>query len=299
MMVVGPFLFRLADNANMSAEVDASFPTAPCGCPQKVVGRQETQATFEGLSPMKMFIPIVSLNTKNSIYASVTKPSTNRQASASPPQQTTDPPEIEAIRREHSVKFNENWQKTTFPILFAQFTPRIGIAGPGAELVGAFPPAPVPVAVLESPRLNFRFERSQYVSVRAHSGLEKGDLEHFILYIHGIHVPGAVNPLQGEGRLAVTVYSFLRTTSLCLFHLGLSSLAQGQGKEDVGLRELLLHYQNFDAMGYRQDAIILPIESIESVEAVNPTTLGPFEAVQYIVDPPGGHLLSASHATQD
>lgn len=249
---------------------------------------------------MGTYIPLVSLNTKNSIYASITKPSNpNRPVSASPPQQTTDPPEIEAIRCEHSVKFNENFQKTTFPVLFAQFTPRIGIAGPGAELVGAFPPpVPVAVAVLESPRLNFRFERSQYVSVRAHLGLGEGDAEQFILYIHGIHVPSAMNPLQGEGRLTVTVFSFLRTTSLCLFHLGLSSLAQGQGKEDVGLRELLLHYQNFDAMGHRQDAIIFPIESIESVEAINPISLGPFEAVQYTVDPPGEHPLSTSHATQ-
>lgn len=287
-MVVRSPSFSLVGNANMSAEVDTSSLTAPCGCPQKVVGRQETQATFEGLSPMETHIPFVSLNAKNSIYASVTKPSTPSQpTAASPAQQETDPPEIESIRREHLFKFNENWQKTTFPVLFAQFTPRTGITGSGSELIGAFPP--VPVAVLESSRLNFRFERCQYVSVQAHSGVGEGDVEQFILYIHGIHVPGAMNLLHGEGRLTVTAFSFLRTTSLCLFHLGLSSLAQGQGKEDVGLRELLLHYQNFDEMGYRQDAIIFPIESIVSVEAINPATLGPFEAVQYTVDPPGEH----------
>ena len=237
---------------------------------------------------METHISVVSLNSKNSIYASATKPSTSNQpTAASLAQQETDPPEIESICREHSFIFNENWQKTTFPVLFAQFTPRIGIIGPGSELINTFPP--VPVAVLESPRLNFRFERAQYVSVRAHSGLR--DVEHFILYVHGIHVPSAMSPLPGEGRLTVTAFSFLRTTSLCLFHLGLSSLAQGQGKDEVGLRELLLHYQNFDAMGYRQDAIIFPIESIESVEAINPATLGPFDAVQYTVDPPGEHNI--------
>lgn len=272
--------------------MNTSSPTAPCGCPQTFVGRQETQAAFDGLSPDDTFIPSVALNAKGSIYAvPIIKDPEELASQAS----ETELLHIERVRREHAFNLNENWNKTNFPVLFAQFTPRIGSIVPSADQIVC---PPVPVAVFENPRLPFRFERCQYVKARMRGSTQE-DREQFILYIHAIHVPGAMSPMQGEGRLTVTVYSFLRTTPICLFHLGLTALAQDRGKEDVGLKELLLHFQNFDVMGSRQDAIVLSIESIESVEAVDSRALGAFEAVQYTVDPPGKYHIYPSQPVLD
>lgn len=271
------------------------FDKAPCGCWQKVIPQGQLMATFSNLDPSLRYMPMVALNTTGSIYGVPpapiqpkgilqTQPQAHVQAQAQaqtpypevPCAALTNPSPEGFTNNQPTPDFWETWQKTNYPIIFGLFAPRYG--SPFAHNN----PTRRPVASYQNDRLRYRFERHQHVVATIRGAVPPGPVEtrHFLLYVHGVYPPE--RPEEGEGHVLVTMFSFLRTTSFCLFQVGLANDAR------VGLRELLLHFRDFDAMGSRQDAIVVPVRDFVSVEGVSPFCLGLFESVVYTVDPPPG-----------
>lgn len=270
---------------------------APCGCWQKVIPQGQLIATFSNLDSSRKYMPMVALNTTSSIYGVPPTPIQPRATVQAQPQaqtqaqaQTQNPevpctaltnPSPEGFRsNQPTPDFWETWQKTNYPVIFGLFAPRYG--SPFAHNN----PTRRPVASYQNDRLRYRFERHQHVVATIRGAVPPGPVEtrHFLLYVHGVYPPET--PDEGEGHVLVTMFSFLRTTSFCLFQVGLANDAR------VGLRELLLHFRDFDAMGSRQDAIVVPVREFVSVEGVSPFCLGQFESVVYTVDPPPGISVS-------
>lgn len=168
----------------------------------------------------------------------------------------------------------ESWQNEKFPLLFAKFTPAYGCGlAPGRN------PQFNPAAVGGSSRLNFSFERHQYISVQYKEYHPVSpQLVSYVLYVYGVQP--CTGEDEDEGSLIVTMYSNLRTTELWQFQAGLSD------EHNVGMRELLLHYWNFESMGTRQDAVVIPINKIAAVYPVLPAMLGNFESIVHTVDMP-------------
>lgn len=246
--------------------IDTGFATAPCGCPQKYTDDKRLQAIFK-LPPGENYIPMVALKKPGTLYSVPPTPQVVSERMAN------TPPGQNLI---HSLR--ESWQKEKFPLLFTQFTPPYGSGlAPGRN------PRFNPAAVGHSARLNFRFERHQYINVRYDEYHPAGpQTTSYVLYVYGVQPGTGVND---EGWLVVTVYSFLRTTELWQFQMGLA------GEQSVGLRELLLHYWNFENMGTRQDAVVLPISKIVAVHPVASALLGSFESIVHTVDLPGTYVL--------
>lgn len=167
----------------------------------------------------------------------------------------------------------ESWQKEKFPLLFTQFTPPYGNGlAPGRH------PQSSLAAVGHSSRLGVRFERHRYLSVMYDEYHHAGPMTaSYILYVYGVQPGTGIND---EGSLIATVYSFLKTTELWQCHGGLSD------EPSVGLSELLLHYWNFESMGTRHDAVVLPISKIITALPVAPALLGSFESIAHTVDLP-------------
>lgn len=287
------------------------FLTAPCGCPQKTV-RQRLLAVFGHalLDPNTRYVPMVALNKPGSIYG--TPPAPVSIAGPGPelpnpnpnPNPSSPDPDLGVSPGSLMRSFRESWQTTAFPVLFGLFTPPYGdgdgdgvdtapAQGSGSSTTGAGATSGMrPVAVGENDRLGFRFERHRYIIVHVRG---TGPLEsrRYLLYVHGVCPVQAAGTGTGtdpnEGSLLVTVFSFLRTTSLCMFNVGLACDPR------IGLRELLLHYSDVENMGLRQDAVAVPIGSILSVQTVSPRLLGAFDEVVYTVDVPPG--MSRPHCT--
>lgn len=57
-----------------------------------------------------------------------------------------------------------------------------------------------------------------------------------------------------------------------------------KGHPEIDEKELLLHFNDVDFMGQKNDARLIAIEDITVVNAVGLDLLGPSEAVQYTVD---------------
>lgn len=268
------------------------FGTAPCGCPQRYVHQQRLLAVFENhdLNPSERYIPMVALDKKGSIYGVPPAPVAVTASDEGPLQPSPDDDVNDVVNSDLMRTFRESWQKTCFPVIFGLFTPPYGA---GLAMSSSSSPSPSPGSVIrpaavgENDRLAFRFERHQYIIVQTrHPGSQ--DTTRYILYVHGVIPPqqqqGGGGGADDEGSLVVTMFSFLRTTSLCLFHVGLA------GDEQIGLRELLLHYWNFENMGQRQDAVVIPTRDIVIVEPVAARMLSTFEDVAYTVDVPPGTL---------
>lgn len=270
---------------------------APCGCWQKVIPQGQLIATFSNLDSSRKYMPMVALNATSSIYGVPPTPiqpratvQAQQQAQTQAQAQAQNPevpctaltnPSPEGFRsNQPTPDFWETWQKTNYPVIFGLFAPRYG--SPFAHNN----PSRRPVASYQNDRLRYRFERHQHVVATIRGAVPPGPVEtrHFLLYVHGVYPPET--PDEGEGHVLVTMFSFLRTTSFCLFQVGLANDAR------VGLRELLLHFRDFDAMGSRQDAIVVPVREFVSVEGVSPFCLGQFESVVYTVDPPPGISVS-------
>lgn len=284
------------------------FDMVPCGCAQKVIPQGQLMATFGNLDPSLRYMPMVALNTANSIYgvppapihpkAVQTQPQAQLQAQKQVQTQVQTQAQTQAQVQDPQVPctaltnpspgslgntnnqptqdFWETWQKTNYPIIFGLFSPRYGSIFAHAN------PTRRPVASYQNDRLRYRFDRHQHIVATIRGAVLPGPVEtrHYLLYVHGVYSPE--RPEEGEGHVLATMFSFLRTTSFCLFQVGLASDAR------VGLRELVLHFKDFDAMGSRQDAIVVPVRDFVSVEGVSPFCLGVFESVLYTVDPPPG-----------
>lgn len=280
----------LHNQAYQSQESDK----APCGCWQKVIPQGQLIATFSNLDSSRKYMPMVALNATSSIYGVPPVPiqpkaTVQTQSQAQAQTQTQNPevpctaltnPSPEGFSNQPTPDFWETWQKTNYPVIFGLFAPRYG--SPFAHNN----PTRRPVASYQNDRLRYRFERHQHVVATIRGAVPPGPVEtrHFLLYVHGVYPPE--KPDEGEGHVLVTMFSFLRTTSFCLFQVGLANDAR------VGLRELLLHFRDSDAMGTRQDAIVVPVREFVSVEGVSPFCLGQFESVVYTVDPPPGIPIS-------
>ena len=112
-----------------------------------------------------------------------------------------------------------------------------------------------PVETLESVRLNWRFERDDYVKVAITSPDSLGKIP-CCLRIHGIYLPNQLGT-DDEGSLLVSRYSFNN----------LSPIMDISG-EDYAINEVYLEFKEFDSMGQRQDASLLPIKRIVDPQSV-------------------------------
>lgn len=96
--------------------------------------------------------------------------------------------------------------------------------------------------------------------------------EHFryVLYLRANFAP--VPNVEGdEGSLLVTQFSYLHESSIFrLEHVM-------ERNTDLYDKELLLHFHNFRSMGEENDATVIPVQDIVSVQQVEINLLGPRE----------------------
>lgn len=107
----------------------------------------------------------------------------------------------------------------------------------------------------------------------------------YVLHVRGIFPPASESP-EDEGSLLATQYSFLRRTPVFRLEHVMERIS------NIDDKELLLHFQDFDSMGERNDATVIPVKDIIDVNLVEIDQLGPFERLQYTVDIPDGEYSS-------
>lgn len=146
---------------------------------------------------------------------------------------------------------------------------------------------PRPLAVFENRRLHRIFERDEYAMVIMKCTHRQHETLRYMLHVRSIFPAGSDNP-EDECSLLVTQCSFLRRTPVSRFEHVMDRSLQINGKE------LLLHFQDFDSMGERNDATIIPIKDIIDVKPVEIDLLGPLERLQYRVDIPRGEYFLLS-----
>lgn len=95
----------------------------------------------------------------------------------------------------------------------------------------------------------------------------------YILRVHGIIPASEFAPQEDEGQIVATQYSFLNRS----VHLKEISATE----QEISQKELLLHFKDFECMGERFDATLVPICDIVEVYV-----LGPYDTLQYVVDIP-------------
>ncbi|OJJ32881.1 hypothetical protein ASPWEDRAFT_42920 [Aspergillus wentii DTO 134E9] len=257
----------------------------PCGCKQKFVPQRKKVAIFDGLYPAQRYVPMVAYNEKGTFYGfplklvrPVRAPSLIPERSVSPfsgeSEGTMDVKSEQVESTPEEEKHWEFWHKEEFPRIFSLCTPR-GEHGTTYTR---------PLAAFASQRLNWMFKGGQYVSVTMKSQFVPVDSCRHILRIHGIY--SANKSGSQEGKILATQYSFLRRSPIFMLENAL------KGHPEIDEKELLLHFNDVDFMGQKNDASLIPIENITDVDFVRMDLLGPAEAVQYTVDVTEGLLNS-------
>lgn len=110
---------------------------------------------------------------------------------------------------------------------------------------------------------------------------ESSEISRYLLYVHS-NFPAAPQTPDDEGALLVTQYSFLRKSPIFRFEHVM------ERNIEVEDNEMLLHFQDFNSMGERNDATFIPIKDLVDVKPVEIDLLGPSERLQYTVDIPSG-----------
>ncbi len=126
--------------------------------------------------------------------------------------------------------------------------------------------------------LDHTFEKDEFARVRVNS---EGSME-YIIFIHDIRSEDGCSDAT-SCRLTVTKYSFLR--SVHPFHAQQSSR---DNKAAISNRELLLHFEDFDKMGKRDDAEVIRLDDIASAEALPSGLEISADIVDHVVWPPSG-----------
>lgn len=92
-------------------------------------------------------------------------------------------------------------------------------------------------------------------------GASPEQTEEYVLKVHGIYPP-IKDEVGDEGALLVTRYSYLHKSFF--FSMKDNSSVPLAAEKD----EILLHFEDFDSMGLRHDASIIPIHAIVNLKAV-------------------------------
>lgn len=112
-----------------------------------------------------------------------------------------------------------------------------------------------------------------------------GEESRYLLRVQGIFPPQNADDQQDEGKLLATQYSFLCRSPF------FTPEEDSERDPELDDKELLLHFKNFDCMGERHDATLIPIKDITDAKPVEINLLGPFGTLQYIVDLPEGTVF--------
>lgn len=107
----------------------------------------------------------------------------------------------------------------------------------------------------------------------------EGSLE-YIIFIHDIRYEDGCSDAK-SCHLMVTKYSFLRSAHL--FKAQQSSVSNGVAISD---RELLLHFEDFDKMGKRDDAEVIRLDDIAYAADLTSGFEVSSESVDHVVRPP-------------
>ena len=132
------------------------------------------------------------------------------------------------------------------------------------------------ISSLSCQHLDYTFERDEYARVRVNS---EGSLDCIIL-IHNICHDSSCSEAKSY-HLLVTKYSFLRSAHP--FHSLQSSRDNGEAMSD---RELLLHFEDFNRMGKRDDAELIRLDDIAYAEALTVDSEFASDGVDHVVRPP-------------
>ena len=126
--------------------------------------------------------------------------------------------------------------------------------------------------------LGYTFEKDEYARVRINS---ERSLE-FIIFIHDIrHEDGC-----SDGKpyhLMVTKYSSLGSTHP--FH---AQQSWRDNEAAISNRELLLHFEDFDKMGTRDDAEVIRLDDIAHAKGLTSDFEISSDSVDHVVRPPSG-----------
>ncbi|PYH90915.1 hypothetical protein BO71DRAFT_433395 [Aspergillus ellipticus CBS 707.79] len=156
------------------------------------------------------------------------------------------------------------WESIIFPPDIQRCSPRCG----SSNSVDARP-----LAIFDSRRLNWTFEKEDYISITMLS--PEDEISRNILHIHGIY-PADTSEPGDEGQLLATQFSFFHQSSICFLDSVIEMDSQLDGKE------LLLHFKDVDCMGERNDACLIPIRRITAARMLQHLGYGYFTEQQHL-----------------
>ncbi|RJE22051.1 hypothetical protein PHISCL_05598 [Aspergillus sclerotialis] len=221
----------------------------PCTCVQKVLEAGITSnktIKFDNLSGSRKYFPMVARNEDESFYGiapcptEASAPGTGIHHFIIEDDTTNNATREDLNKNENGAShgncragFWKTWNAEEFPKLFRMLSSYENynpMYGPHVE-------------TLENARLNWRFERDDYVKV-AITSADSSDRITCCLRIHVIYLPNQPGT-DDEGSLLVTRYSFNH----------LNPIFDGYSE----INEVYLESKGLDSMGQRQDASLVPI----------------------------------------
>ncbi|KAI9878014.1 MAG: hypothetical protein M1830_002172 [Pleopsidium flavum] len=184
----------------------------------------------------------------------------------------------ERLEQDREAKHWKTWEETNMNDSFALFNPK-GLPKPLANI------APYPCAKhYADQRLRYLFEEGEFVHVEIRSLDLWGESSISILKVHGIICPEP-DEVETGYRLLVSRYSFLATSPL---HRICATVGEAKAAE----KELVLHFDNFDWMGQKLDAELLPIDKIHCAKRLNVDSEGPLDPVMHVIRAPEGQFVA-------
>jgi hypothetical protein len=132
------------------------------------------------------------------------------------------------------------------------------------------------ISSLSCQHLDYTFEKDEYARVRMNS---EESLE-YIIFVHDIYCEDGNSDARSY-HFIVTKYSFLRSAHP--FH---AQQSLRDNEVAISNRELLLHFEDFDNMGKRDDAEVIRIDDIVYAEDLTSGFEISSDSVDHVVRPP-------------
>jgi hypothetical protein len=133
---------------------------------------------------------------------------------------------------------------------------------------------------LASPQLGgYRFMMNEYAQIQLRPKVATEEAVECVVFVHRIYKQQNENE-ETQCYLSVSRYSFLESTHP--FSLARKSAGS------IDRKELLLHFTDFDTMGERQDAEIIPINEIIEARNLEFEPAPNVDPVQLLADAPAG-----------
>lgn len=132
------------------------------------------------------------------------------------------------------------------------------------------------ISSLSCQHLNYTFEKDEYARVRVNY---EGSLE-YVIFIHDIRYEDGCSDAKSY-HLMVTKYSFLRSAYPF-------NVQQSLGENEVAMsnRELLLHFEDIEKMGKRNDAEVIRLDDIAYAKELTSDFEVSSDSVDHVVRPP-------------